>query len=362
MRMMGIGKFLRHVFLLFNAVVAVLMIVSAYSSYIDPQMHPFWACAGLFFPVWLLLNLLLLCFWWAVYTRYVLFPVLAMVVCWSTIGDYCPLNGWGGKVPENAIKFMTYNTRAFAQKASHTKEKSNEVLDYLQKSDADIICLQEYIWGGKLKRKDIDYALRDYPYKHYQPLSKGMNGLACYSRYPILSAKPLQHASQSHGSVAYRIKVGSDTLLVINNHLESNKILMSDVEIYQDMVDEPDGKKIYGGMRILMKKIAEATRIRAEQVDVLAGVVENATEKNIIVCGDFNDTPVSYAHRMLNRTLQDAFVEAGNGLGISYNQHRMYFRIDHILLSRNLKIYDCVVDDTTKASDHYPVWCHFSIK
>ena len=358
----SIGKILGYVLLFFNAVIAVLMLVSAYSPHINPQSHPFWACAGLFFPVWLLLNLLFLCFWLVVYIRYAFLPVLAMILCWGTIRDYCPINGWGREAPENSIKLLTYNTRAFALKAPHTKEKPNEVLEYLQKSDADIICLQEYIWGGKLKRKDIDYALRSYPYKHYLPLGKGMNGLACYSRYPILSAKQLKSTARLHGSVAYRLKVDNDTLLLINNHLESNKILMSDVEIYQDMVDDPDGEKIYGGMQKLMGKMAKATRIRAEQVDVLAEAVENAPEKHIVVCGDFNDTPVSYAHHMLTRTLKDAFAEAGNGLGISFNQHRMFFRIDHILLSRGLNVHECVVDDTTDASDHYPVWCSISIK
>ena len=358
----SIGKFLGYILLLLNAVVVVLMLVSAYSPHINPQSHPFWACAGLFFPIWLLLNLLFLCFWLVVYWRYTILPVLAMVLCWGTIRDYCPINAWGGSAPENSIKLLTYNTRAFALKASHTKEKPNEVLQYLLQSDADIICLQEYIWGGKLKKKDIDYALRSYPYKHYQSLGKGYNGLACYSRYPILSAKPLDNGSRLHGSVAYRLKVGNDTLLLINNHLESNKILKSDVDVYQDMVDDPDGEKIYSGMQKLVGKIAKATRIRAEQVDVLAEAVERASEKHVVVCGDFNDTPVSYAHRVLSRTLNDAFTEAGNGLGISYNQHRMYFRIDHILSSHRVKVHECVVDNTTKASDHYPMWCSISLE
>ena len=358
----AIGKILGYVLLGVNAVIALLLVISAYSPHVDPQSHPFWACAGLFFPVWLLLNVLFLCFWLVCYMRYIFLPILAMVLCWGTIRDYCPINGWGKEAPEKSVKLLTYNTRAFALKAPHTKEKPNEVLQYLQQSDADIICLQEYIWGGKLKRKDIDFALHNYPYKHYQSLGKELNGLACYSRYPILSAKPLKNIDRLHGSVAYRLKIGNDTLLLINNHLESNKILKSDVEIYQDMVDNPDGEKLYGGLRKLMGKMAKATRARAEQVDVLVETVEHASEKHIVVCGDFNDTPVSYAHRSLTRTLKDAFAETGNGLGISYNLHRMYFRIDHILLSRHLKVHKCVVDDSTDASDHYPMWCSISFE
>jgi endonuclease/exonuclease/phosphatase family metal-dependent hydrolase len=63
---------------------------------------------------------------------------------------------------------------------------------------------------------------------------------------------------------------------------------------------------------------------------------------------------------MMSEGLKDAFVESGNGLGISYNQHRMFFRIDHILLSKNLKAYNCTVDNSIDASDHYPIWCYIS--
>ena len=244
----------------------------------------------------------------------------------------------------------------------HTKEKPNEVLTYLQNSDADIICLQEYIFGGKLKKKDIDYALRDYRYKHYLPLGKGLNGLGCYSRYPILSATPILYKGTRNGSVAYRIKVGGDTLLVINNHLESNKILKSDVETYQEMIDAPSKQKLLAGIRKLWGKVAEATSIRAKQADVLVETIRDSKEKAVVLCGDFNDTPISYTHHVLCDKLQDAFVETGNGLGVSYNKDRLYVRIDHILVSKNLKVFDCTVDNRIKASDHYPIWCYLSLQ
>jgi len=82
----------------------------------------------------------------------------------------------------------------------------------------------------------------------------------------------------------------------------------------------------------------------------------------VIVCGDFNDSPLSYAHRVIGKELDDAFVQSGNGFGISYNQNHFYFRIDHILLSKNLESYQCTVDKTIKSSDHYPIWCFVAKK
>ena len=57
---------------------------------------------------------------------------------------------------------------------------------------------------------------------------------------------------------------------------------------------------------------------------------------------------------------QYSMPNSGKGLGISYNQNKFYFRIDNILISPNLKAYNCTVDRSIKASDHYPIWCYIS--
>lgn len=357
-----IGKLLGFILLGINAIAAILMFLSAYSPFIDPHAHPVLSCMGLFFPFFLLVNVFFFIFWVVVYRRFIIFPLLVLIVCWGSIRIYFPINFGSKEPPEEAIKIVSYNTRGFGDMKPHTKEHPNEVLTYLQNSDADIICLQEYIFGGKLKKKDIEYALRDYRYKHYLPLRNGLNGLGCYSRYPILSATPILYKGTRNGSVAYRIKVDGDTLLVINNHLESNKILKSDVRTYQEMIDAPNKQNLFVGVRKLLGKMSEATSIRAKQTDVLMETIKNSKEKSVVVCGDFNDTPISYVHHVFCSELNDAFVETGNGLGFSYNKDRLYVRIDHIFVSKNLKVYNCNVDNTVKASDHYPIWCYILLQ
>ena len=59
--------------------------------------------------------------------------------------------------------------------------------------------------------------------------------------------------------------------------------------------------------------------------------------------------------------MYDAFTESGCGLGISYNQNKFYFRIDNILVSKNLKASGCTVDNSIKDSDHYPIWCYITL-
>jgi len=74
----------------------------------------------------------------------------------------------------------------------------------------------------------------------------------------------------------------------------------------------------------------------------------------VIICGDFNDTPVSYVYRTVRKGLKDSFVEAGKGFGKTYEQIFPSFRIDYILHSKDLHAAEF---KTIKAglSDHYPL-------
>lgn len=356
-----IGRFLGLILLGINLCMVVLLLVCAYSPYIDPVSHPVVSCAGLAFPAFLLLNLLFFIFWLVVYRKYALLSLLGFFCSFGAIRTYIPFNPFASSVPEGAIKVLSYNTMAFELDRANTKDNPNPVLEYLRNSNADIICLQEYIVGGRLKKKDVDYALRDYPYKHYYKIS-GMNGLGCYSRFPILSARPVKYVSKNNGSIAYEMNVDGDTILIVNNHLESNKLTEKDKEVYREMMKDPDKNKVSQGSRLLVRKLAEASAIRAPQADSIAKLIAGYKGNGVIVCGDFNDSPVCYAHRVIGEGLDDAFVQSGNGLGISYNQNHFYFRIDHILLSKNLKSYRCTVDNTIKSSDHYPIWCYVAKK
>ena len=67
-----IGRFLGWILLGINLCMVVLLLVCAYSPYIDPVAHPVWSCAGLAFPAFLIVNLLFLVFWLVIYRKYAL--------------------------------------------------------------------------------------------------------------------------------------------------------------------------------------------------------------------------------------------------------------------------------------------------
>ena len=157
--------------------------------------------------------------------------------------------------------------------------------------------------------------------------------------------------------MAYELKIGTDTLLLINNHLESNKLTLNDRAAYREMIVDPKEEKVKSTSKLLIGKVVDAVSIRAAQADAIAEYVRDSKHKYVVVCGDFNDSPLSYAHRVIGEGLNDAFIDTGNGLGISYNRSGFYFRIDHIMASDHWQLLDCEVDRSIKASDHYPIWC-----
>lgn len=360
--MKSIGKLVSYIILAINALFACLLLSAAYSPFAHPATSPIQACMGLAFPIFLVINVLFLIFWLLVKYKFALFPLIVLIVCYPQIRSYVPINYQTKEVPEGCIKVLSYNVMNF-----NGMNKESEILDYIAHSDADIVCLQEYAESTNSKHltaKDIKKAMSDYPHSKVVHLcqNRGGNQVAIFSKFPILSSKQINYQSQYNGSVVFTLKVGADTLLLINNHLESNKLTKEDKDTFGKMLKEPDAQNVKSGSRQLIKKLAEASAIRSAQADSIAKVIDQSPYESIIVCGDFNDTPISYAHRVISKNLNDAFEKSGSGLGISYNQNRFYFRIDHILTSKNMESYNSKVDRSISESDHYPIMTYIKIQ
>ena len=88
---------------------------------------------------------------------------------------------------------------------------------------------------------------------------------------------------------------------------------------------------------------------------MIADRASKETARYTIVCGDFNDTPLSYSYRVFNRFLNNTYAKSGFGQGITYHEHGLYYRIDHIFCSSNITPLHTRIDHTQKDSDHYPV-------
>ena len=362
-------KYIQSFVALVNIVIAILFIIAAFSDYISPGQSVFFSYLGLLFPIFFIINFSFLIYW-LVLRRWSYFFIIccSFLLCWKPISRYAPFHFPTDMAQQdNVIKVLSYNVMGFGYK-DHTPNNPNEILQYVIHSEADIVCLQEYLVGTSenfLTQEKICEALHMYPYHYTLPLvyyKKYAMGLAVFSKYPILNSWKVRYDSSFNGSSVHEIDMNGKKVMVINNHLESFKLTMDDRSKYSDFLKNMNMDTFDGLRETVQRKLGSAFVIRAEQAEIVADEIANLQGDYMIVCGDFNDTPISYAHRVIQgNSLIDAYAESGRGIGISYNQNFFWFRIDHILHSPNIKSYNTTVDKVA-LSDHFPIWTYLEMK
>ena len=124
---------------------------------------------------------------------------------------------------------------------------------------------------------------------------------------------------------------------------------------YHELVKSPTKADKVHGKLTLVRKIATGGYERAMQADTLAQFIDRHKGRKLIVMGDFNDTPISYAHHQVCSRLTDCFRATGNGIGRSFNRVAIYVRIDNIFCSSHFKPYAMGIDTSVSWSDHYPM-------
>ena len=348
---------LKNVFIGASVATAVMLVFVAYSDHIDPEKHPFLGCAGMVFPFFLLVNLLVLIGWLIINWRRAWIPLAAYLLAIPAIRVYFPIN-FHHEPPAGSLKVISYNVDLY----NEVKESPNSqvlIYNYLKQQNADIVCLQEDIVTMVDSLHDLSLL---YPYNDTVQLgtisSAIINAVGIHSRYPILRKEKIPIPSQGNGAALFFLQIGHDTVCVVNFHLETTHLTIVDRQRYNDMITgDMDHEQAQAQTRMIIGKLSSSMGIRARQADMLHEYIERYSSYPMIVCGDMNDTPISYVRRTIAQGLTDCFVESGCGLGFSYRKTGFRFRIDDILCSSHYESYNCYVDDTVEASDHYPVVC-----
>lgn len=338
-----------------NVAVAGGVLVTGYSSFFNPLDHPVLSSSGIVFPFFVLADIAFLLFWLVFKKRLALLPIVGCVAAFPSIRIYMPLNVRSAETEGETLTVLSYNVQSFTGAPRYTGS-FDLICQYLTDSGADIICIQECTnkW-----REFFNRSGEAYEYGDTLCVGSGMNNcIALFSRFPIVRKEKIDYASKGNGSAAFFLQVGSDTLLVINNHFETNSFSFEEKRRYKTMLKgEMEQDTARAESKRIVRKLSEAIMKRAPQADAVHRYIDDHSQYTMIVCGDFNDTPLSYTRRIVADGLTDCFVAAGNGLGISYNLNGFFVRIDHILCSKDLAPCRCEVDDSIDASDHFPIIC-----
>jgi len=359
---MRIKRLIAKVALTINILLIVALVVSYLSGIVSPEIIGFLPLMGLLFPLLVLLNLFFVFFWLWRWKYFFLFSAIALFIGFPIIHNVIQLPIGKAKVhtlpQQQKTKVISYNVRLFnLYDWANNTEAAEQILAFLKEESADIICLQEFYVNHEkeLNLPAIKDALAGTPNVHIAASKQGESafyGIATFTKYPIIHRGEIHFENTTNISIYTDIKVGHDTLRIFNNHLQSIRFNQNNYSFIRNSKDYKEEERIRE-IKDISFRLIKASKKRALQADVLASYISKSPYK-VVVCGDFNDTPVSYTYRTIKGDLEDAFHAYGKWLGTTYQGNFPSYRIDYILYDKDLELIDYQVKKSN-LSDHYPI-------
>ncbi len=359
-------KFRHKIYWTFNIVVALLLIISHFSSYLSPEV--FWPAAFLSFtyPLLLIINILFIAWWFFKDFKRALLSIIFITLTYSSLSHLFPVNfSSPPKTSDAASKIVltSWNVRLFdLYNWSKNNETKNKMFDYLVKRNSDVICFQEFFHQNKKNSpfitKDILTEILKAKEIHQEYTTKAIDdqyfGSATFSSYPIVKRGRIDFGDAPSNICLYTdVLIDSDTVRIYNLHLASIRLSNEDHKFIEEISENNKSVKLQSGSLKIFSRMKKAFSLRAKQVGLIAQNI-SVCEHPVIVMGDFNDTPNSYTYRQLTKNLTDIHNQLNSGIGGTYSGFGNIFRIDYILVSEEITAKSLVVNKL-KYSDHYPL-------
>ena len=350
----------RVILLVGTLLISGVYLLGAYSGYIAPKTWILPSFLGLLFPGLLLAQILVSLFWLIALDKKRLILVgVVWLISLPQLLTYFPISR-SAKIlgdEDDAIRVMAVSPVNYLIVPRMLATSPNAILQYIKSSGADIVCLQEAMlnqnpWAGVVSKTLRSYLDKDYPYIQVNRVNRGGSTLALLSKYPITETKEIPIDSWVNGAIAYKVLIRGEETLIINVHLESFHLHRVDGEDYLRLASQGDAIRLKDA---LGAKLAPTFRAHGVQANTIHQLIQSYGTERVIVCGDFNDTPLSYTRRKIADGLKDAFVERGNGFGFTFKTRPFIVRIDHILYGSAFRAISCEVDKTASESDHHPI-------
>jgi endonuclease/exonuclease/phosphatase family metal-dependent hydrolase len=272
----------------------------------------------------------------------------------------------------NEVSLLSANVRIFnvyAQLRDPDFTSSKGFVRWLATSPADVLCLQEFYNEPGVSKEDgtvfqTEKALGRGSGRHSfvsPSLTNAIGaefGLAIFSRFIIVrrGTIPFGRLSQNHAMWADLVRPAArtgtghpDTIRVFNLHLQSMSM---------DAADIATATESRAGLRQkapnLLRRFRNGAVARGAQVDTMLARVARSPYP-VLLAGDFNDLPYSYAYDQFADHLQNAWATVGLGIGSTYNGKLPGLRIDQQFASAQWQVLGCKVHKEIKWSDHFPV-------
>ena len=347
--------------MLIATVLCMIGLVAASSSqYIDPFQHWIFAIIGLGFLPLLVVNLFLLVFWIIVRVRHAWIPLIGLVASVPGLLHVVSFDVFSARSKADTadLKVMSYNVRNFdLYNWNEEQETRRKMMALIGDEKPDIACFQEFYTRHGNTLNNVATLTKKVGFKFNHTLITNTVqdtqhwGIATFTNHPVVGEGRVRFPMETNNSCIYTdIDVRGKVVRVYNMHLQSIYLNRKDYALIEDFNADKLNKQT--NQRIF-SKLKTAYQRRAQQVNLIRESIRTSPYP-VILCGDLNDTPVSYTYRAFSEHLNDAFLQRGWGISPTYAGLIPLLRIDYILHDAhfNTASYKTI---RQAYSDHYPI-------
>ncbi len=358
----------KHFFITVNVIAAVLFLLGSYGYLFNPKYFWFIGFLTLTSFYFLLVLAAFIFFWLLIKPRRALISAAALLLAYIPIKNIIPYrlsHSFSNTKKENALRIMTWNVAQFniMEDKNHPDIK-RQMFELINGYQPDIACFQEMVAEDSTVKNHghMDVFLQKLNFKNYFYSYNSKEdfwgyahfGIIIFSKYPIINKQTVGFYPNDYNSIFQYVDIvkGEDTIRVFNIHLQSLRFSKSNLKYIDKPTVEDENAAIKESKNIIakfkkgfLKRQVQADRIRAE-ID--------KSPYPVIVTGDFNDVPNSYAYYTIGKGLNNAFVEKGSGLGRTFSGISPVLRIDNIFVDKKMDVLQFNLVKK-KLSDHFPI-------
>ncbi|WP_400078078.1 endonuclease/exonuclease/phosphatase family protein [Winogradskyella sp. R77965] len=330
-------KFGSKIVFIINSLVAFLLLVSYVLPYIPPKSFATLSVLSLSVPLLILLNVIFFIYWLLRVKKQLILSLVVLLLGWNYISSMYKFSSSKNIEDADNISVMSFNVRLFNKfEWLPSKTVKEEIINLIKSEQPDLLCLQEYRTGDPI-------VLDGYYNYNAFPVDRTVKwGQAIYSKFPIVNSGSLEFPNTYNNGIFVDIVKQKDTIRLYTLHLQSSGI-QTDVE---NLKKETSGN--------LFKQVGSTFKRQQDQVELFLEHKSKSPHK-AIVTGDFNNTAYSYIYKEIKGDdLVDAFEEAGNGFGKTYDFKFFPLRIDFILAHKDFAVNGFKTFED-RLSDHYPI-------
>jgi endonuclease/exonuclease/phosphatase family metal-dependent hydrolase len=319
------------------------------SQYVRPSSFVFFQWIGLFLPVLLMINLLLLIFWSSRKKNWFFFPLIALLAnsfYYPRVFQF-PFKSQSKRDLVSDILIGSYNVRGFQM--DYGGSSLMEIANFINKKHINVLCLQEVPAG--ISRENLMAAFPSFPYMISSPKAIDASNVVVFSIFPIRSSQTISFPKRPNCAMIVDLDIKGKSVRLFNCHLQTTN--WNQVKKKKEFETNDFEDNIYHMFKI-EHVMSDNYRSRALQADSISRFI-HASSSPVIVCGDFNDVPASYTYHKMKGNLTDSFCACGRGYTHTYRYLHKLLRIDYLFCSPQNFTPRYYESPEIEYSDHKPI-------